>query len=112
MPNYKEHFVLSNGISLSRLVIAVKYGQKNGSGIKLTGNNGPLPTPTLLSLRKYCQLIQNILENNPYFYLADCKYNCHKKCSQYVAKDCAGGQPTFPHAHGGEQRMGGGDESE
>ena len=21
----------------------------------------------------------------------DCKYNCHKKCSQFVPKDCSGG---------------------
>lgn len=21
---------------------------------------------------------------------SDCKYNCHKKCSEHVAKDCSG----------------------
>ncbi|KAI1719904.1 protein kinase domain-containing protein [Ditylenchus destructor] len=28
----------------------------------------------------------------------DCKYNCHKKCAQYVAKDCAGSAQTPQNA--------------
>lgn len=28
--------------------------------------------------------------------LADCKYNCHKKCSEFVAKDCTG-NPSANH---------------